>query len=232
MHFRRRIQGTATMEYQQVRFSKSEPDIWDLKIDRWTKSGGSTTHKVTHLDGRGLVLLKEAEIEAQELNQAGWELCHLSDLDGTEDQQDLVLIKIDAVVDLTPDVEALAEALLEVDLRIEKDGSFMAGPIEIEMARSRRKAGETRDLRYDRISAKVPKDSIAARVLTILSLKHGGKLLDMTSTPIDQDIFLGSFDEDLRFDPIIEHFELDMPKRIRPVHWTSPWGRRIQPAVF
>lgn len=231
-HFQRMIQGTATREFQQVLFSPGEDGSGSFKVDRWTKSGGTTSHKVTHLEALNSDLVAEAESNVRSMIEGGWEQSYQSTFDSSMDEKDLVLFKIDAQVDLVPDVEAIAASMFEVDLRVDKAGSFMAGPHPIDMKRTRRRPGEERELRYDCIAAQVPYDSIAAKVLVLLSKKHGGKLMDELGVSIDQEAFIGSIELDSSLDPLIEHLGLVIPKRARPVHWTSPWGQRIQPAVF
>lgn len=233
-HFRRVIPGTSQVEHMQVLTAPAMEGPQDgVVVDTWVHSGKGVRHTRTHVeDVQPEDARDEHEDSIREMLGDGWEHCfHAALSDVPAPDAEALLIKFEADADLMPHFEEIASRTTEVGRAIERESLVYLGSHGIELSRKRRKAGETRDLRYDTVNAKVPRDSLAAQLLAMLCIHYGGQFMDFTGTPVDPRTYAVTLNTRPELQPLLEHFGINLPW-IAPGRLLRPWGQPVQPAVF
>lgn len=140
-----------------------------------------------------------------------------------------VACKITANVEVLDDLELIIDSVLDADWMAEEDATILIGQQKVKVTRSRRKAGETRPLRFDTIVANVPVDGRASALLAILAERHGGKLYDDKANLVKPAVYYTATD----FDGLEEILAAFGMKRYPLAGvFVRPTGQAFVPAVF
>lgn len=233
-HFTRVMAGTARVEHMQVLSSPAMEGTEDAVIvDTWSSVGGSVKHTRTHLPDTCAEHVEEEHLNSiRELEADGWEHCFSAELsDAQVPDEDLLMVRIEVDFDLRAQLADLAATTTAIGLPLETQSQVYLGAESISLQRRRRKAGETRELRYDILNAKVPRDGLAAQVLSALAIHHGGIVMDFKGNPEEPRVHASELANKPEFAAFLQALGINMP-RITPGRLVRPWGQTVQPAVF
>lgn len=229
-HFHRTIAGTARVEHRQVIYG---PDGEQIERRTFSRAASAVSSTVDYVDGAsGLNRRAIIDQERAKLVVAGW-VMHFSQeilpavtgMDG-----DTVAFDIRATEDLRDVLEAIGNTIFEVDVALEDPSVAFIGGYEVKLQRSRRRAGETRPLRYDTLVTQVPRGSLASHVLAVLAIKHGGRVMGADGTGVCANALASELVLDERFEPILKGYGIALPQP--PASLMRRWGRPVIPAVF
>lgn len=241
-HYRRMMAGTSTVEHLQVLYMGldansvevgvgDEYTLVDVDIQTFRQSGKGLTRSRERVPSKGASLKECAAIRNDQLTQEGWLLTYCSPLEGEVSDEGSLLVLIKADVDLPEVIRTQFGSSPEIGFPVEEDSIVYVEGHVLRFKRSRRKPGETRELRFDTVAAKVPADSLAAQLMAALSMKYAGDFSHIDGSKADPRPHAAKLLDIEAFASGIEALGIPL-RKLAPLRLVRPWGEEVIPAVF